>query len=170
MKRSVLLACLALGAVAHADLAVKAPVERRDSNQAQSLTAEDDEYRVWEVVLLSQVAARPRTPDSRPVRERKLGVAGFDDAAYWSYLEKPDAGIDLSKLKLPFAFIRYERAKGAPRTHYAVGRVGFNSTRTQAAVSLDFNCMSECGQGSIVLLEKKNGAWTVIRSLMTWVS
>ena len=48
--------------------------------------------------------------------------------------------------------------------------IGFNETRTQAFVGIEFNCSALCGFGSNVLLEKQNGNWRIKEDFGGWVS
>lgn len=48
--------------------------------------------------------------------------------------------------------------------------IGFNREMTQAIVSTGRGCGGLCGAGYFVLLTKKEGIWTVVSKVETWVS
>src|SRR5438445_8556536 len=49
-------------------------------------------------------------------------------------------------------------------------RVGFNRARTQAVVLVGFITGPIGGEGEYVLLEKQNGAWSIVHRLGAWLS
>lgn len=61
---------------------------------------------------------------------------------------------------------RYPNAWGIQR----FSRVGFNSDKTKAVLYAESICGARCGTGEYLILEKKDGAWKVVKNLMIWVS
>ena len=49
-------------------------------------------------------------------------------------------------------------------------RVGFNHSRTQAVVLVGYVTGRIGGEGQYILLEKKNGRWTIKHRLGAWIS
>jgi len=46
----------------------------------------------------------------------------------------------------------------------------FNENKDKLLISIDYYCGPLCGQGYVLLLEKKNGDWAVIKEWGTWES
>ena len=61
---------------------------------------------------------------------------------------------------------RYSGAHGI----IALSRVGFNNSRDQAFVRVEFTFCPLCSHGDRVLLKKESGKWTVVDTFQTWVS
>ena len=51
-----------------------------------------------------------------------------------------------------------------------LSRVGFSADGTQALLYMSYSCGSMCGEGSYVVMQKRNGAWTLEREVVEWVS
>jgi len=48
--------------------------------------------------------------------------------------------------------------------------VGFSRDGSHAVVNISYLCYSHCGNGSLDVLEKKNGEWTIAKEIGTWIS
>lgn len=53
---------------------------------------------------------------------------------------------------------------------FRISRIGFNSTRTQAIVYIEYRSGEEGGDGRYVLVHKKNGVWICVRRAVAWMS
>ncbi|HEX8266214.1 MAG TPA: hypothetical protein VF596_12460 [Pyrinomonadaceae bacterium] len=49
-------------------------------------------------------------------------------------------------------------------------RIGFNKSRNQALIHVEYFCGSLCAGGDYLVLSKKNKQWTIVKGLDTWVS
>lgn len=49
-------------------------------------------------------------------------------------------------------------------------RIAFNEDKTQAIFEIGHSYASLGGEGSIIYLKKKNGTWTIIEVIPTWIS
>jgi hypothetical protein len=52
---------------------------------------------------------------------------------------------------------------------YSLSRVGFNVRRDKALMYASFASLTEDGHGSLVYLEKRAGAWTVVKGAAVWM-
>jgi hypothetical protein len=48
--------------------------------------------------------------------------------------------------------------------------VGFDRNGSHAVVNLSYLCAAHCGNGTVYILEKKNGEWAVSQEIGTWMS
>ncbi len=60
----------------------------------------------------------------------------------------------------------YENANGI----IWLSRIAFNEDKTQAVFEIDYSYGSLGGGGNFIWLRKENGSWTIINSLLTWIS
>ena len=51
-----------------------------------------------------------------------------------------------------------------------VSAIGMNAEGTRAVLEVQHGCGMLCGEGNIVVLERTDGRWRIVRILMTWVS
>jgi hypothetical protein len=60
--------------------------------------------------------------------------------------------------------------KYGTRTIIRFSRVGFNKSRNQALIHVEYLCGSLCAGGDYLVLSKKDEQWTIVKGLDTWVS
>lgn len=53
---------------------------------------------------------------------------------------------------------------------HTFSRIGYNRRRTQAMVYVGYRCDGMCGDGQIVLLERRGGRWTITQTQRLWIS
>jgi hypothetical protein len=63
----------------------------------------------------------------------------------------------------------YEKFPGAVGT-VSLSPVGYSRDGAQAVVYVEHGCGSLCGEGRIVLLRRRLGAWHIVATRQTWVS
>src|SRR5262245_9928607 len=51
-----------------------------------------------------------------------------------------------------------------------LSRIGFNSDKSQALIFVAHSCGLLCGEGNYFVMAKKDGEWTIVKELTTWVS
>lgn len=54
--------------------------------------------------------------------------------------------------------------------YFGLSRVGFSRDGTRAVLIVERSCGFLCGSGHIVRLEKREGRWRVVESMMTWIA
>jgi hypothetical protein len=64
------------------------------------------------------------------------------------------------------AYYKHQGASGI----VAWSRVGFNADGTQALFYEGYRCGELCGSGRYVVMQKKNGSWTIGTAIVVWVS
>jgi hypothetical protein len=69
---------------------------------------------------------------------------------------------------------RSQRSAPAPgqliKHVFQVSRVGFDESHTQALVYVEYFCGGLCGSGTIYLVERRGGVWTIIRHGPSWIA
>jgi hypothetical protein len=98
-----------------------------------------------------------------PFRESKP-PRGVERSAWLDAKAKPQARLDFARI----GAVAPLRPVADIETGYTVSRVGFNTARTQALIWVDQHCRALCGNGSLLLMQKRASGWTVARILSVW--
>lgn len=70
----------------------------------------------------------------------------------------------------PRSWDNYHKEFPAAGCIHGISRVGFSWDRKKAILHSSWQCGPLWGEGNLLLLEKKDGKWIVIKKIMTWIS
>lgn len=105
-------------------------------------------------------------------RQEDLALLGLENV----HLVDPDAQAEVVHQNDPDNGLRngdsvdHAVEKGFAHGLFTLGALRFDRDRTHALVSFRFWCGSLCGNGSTILMEKKNGAWKLQKRCGGWVA
>jgi hypothetical protein len=94
------------------------------------------------------------------------------DETLADYVKKRSMQTDLMSLTtLGYHIVDSKHVDGRERVcSVRVSRIGFNAAGDQALLYCDHSCGSLTGEGEVILLEKVDGEWRVMRRVGLWIS
>jgi hypothetical protein len=106
--------------------------------------------------------------------EEKEAVAQLDHSAFPGPLRVKmitNAEIDSLFSRCPDdGWARFDEEYPGYDGFFRTTRVGFNKERDQSLVFITYSCGSLCGQGTYVLLSRRENVWKREKTLIVWIS
>ncbi|MDQ3633184.1 MAG: hypothetical protein M3405_01565 [Acidobacteriota bacterium] len=110
------------------------------------------------------------------IQDLKKRYPTVDKDTLSDFVTKQNPPIELQpKFNLPVKYNLIDEKKvkenegRASKQIISFSQVGFNKTKTQAFVRIEYYC-ALCGFGSHILLEKQNGVWQIKDEFSAWMS